>query len=799
MEQKNIKVQEEQEFTLSDIFRIILANWYWFVISIVVCVIFGIVYIKRQPVVYSRTASVLIVNERGGAPSESASFDELKTVNMKNNVENEVSVFKSKRLMLEVVRRLGLDMNYRIQSGLREIELYKQSPVTMQFLDLNENQSLACELIPLSASEVQLAGVFNEQEWQVKCLLNDTIATPAGRVLVTPTFFYAENYFGTSITVVKRNQNNTALALSNGVLPSLPTNIGTIINLRLNDVSPARAEDILNTLIDVYNEDGINEKNRVAKNTSDFINERLMVIEEELGNVDTDIEQYKRNNRLTDIRSESGMYLQNTSRYQQQGLDLENQLALAKYILVYLGDPANSSDLIPSNTGISDVNIESQISEYNDLLLKRDKLISNSSNKNPVVTDMNNSLAAMRQNVVRAVENLVNGLNMRITNIRQQEAQTSRRISAVPTQQKYVLTVERQQKIKEELYLYLLNKREENELSMNISENYARIIDPAYGSNVPVSPRSNIILLAALFLGFIIPGGGLWLRISMDTKVRSRKEIEEKISVPFLGEVPYCDKEDMNAYGVAVTKEGRDIISEAFRIVRTNIEFMRMRSEDKKVVMFTSFNVEAGKTFVSSNLAVSIAYSWKKVVLLDMDIRKATLSNHGKKETMGISTYLSGETDSIDKIIKRGEFNSPLDVIYSGPIPPNPVDLLLSDRLDKLIIELRKRYDYIFIDNVPSHMLADAMIVNRVADLTVYVIRAGKMDRRLLPEIEKLYQDKKYHNMSVLLNGIQPNSASYGYYHYGYGYGYGYGYDYKYEPKKKRKKKSKLLEYAKLH
>lgn len=782
-------IQQENEFALSDLWRMIIANWYWFVLSIVVCCGIGFLYLKSQPAVYSRTASILIVNERGGAPSESASFDELKTMSVKNNVENELSVLRSKRLMLEVVRRLDLDVSYRVRSGLRDYVLYNQSPIKVAFPDMNENHQVALEAVPLSEQEISLSGTFNEQDWKVKGRLNDTIATPAGRMVVAPTFYYTPDYKGQAIRVEKRNSNNLALALSNGITPTLPTNMGTIINLTLNDVSPSRAEDILNTLIEVYNEDAIIEKNRVAKNTSDFISERLLVIQDELGNVDTDIETYKRDNRLTDIRSETGMYLQNTSRYQQQGLDLENQLALARYVKEYLGSPSNGSSLIPANTGISDSNIEGQISEYNDLLLKRDKLIGNSSDKNPVVMDMNQSLAAMRQNIVRAVDNLINGLNMRIRNTRQQESQTSRRISAVPTQQKYVLTVERQQKIKEELYLYLLNKREENELSMNISENYARIVDPAYGSNVPVAPRANMIMLAALFLGFVIPGGGLWLRISMDTKVRSRKEVEERINVPFLGEIPFSDPKHIDKYGVALTRDGRDIVTEAFRIIRTNVEFMRMREAEKKVVMFTSFNIEAGKTFVSTNLAMSLAFSGKRTVLIDLDIRKATLSEHGKKADRGVSNYLSGETDSVDAILRRGEFESPLDVIYSGPIPPNPVDLLMSGRLEKLVAELRGLYDYIIIDNVPSHMLADAMIVNRVADLTVYVIRSGRMDRRLLPEIQKLYDEEKFHNMSVLLNGILPHSASYGYYRYGYGYGYTYGYgNYSYEAKKKRRK-----------
>ena len=410
---------------------------------------------------------------------------------------------------------------------------------------------------------------------------------------------------------------------------------------------------MINTLISVYNTDAINDKNQIVMNTSNFINDRLIVIEKELGSVDSDIESYKREHQLTDISSETGMYLQTSSRNQQEGLSLENQLSLAKYIKNYLTDPGKSSELIPANTGISDVNIESQIGEYNEMLLKRDKLISNSSNKNPVVQDLNNSLIAMKQTIIRSVDNLIVGLNIKIKNVQAQEEQTNRRISAVPTQQKEILSVERRQKIKEELYLYLLNKREENELTQRMTESNARIIDPASGSNVPVAPKSMMIFLASIVLGCAIPAGVLWMLVISDTKVRSRKDVEGVLSVPFLGEIPMRDKKDKNE--VVVHENGRDSVSEAFRIVRTNMDFMRVKDKNMQVVMFTSFNPGAGKTFVSINLAMSFALTHKKVVLVDLDIRKGTLSSHVKVSDMGVTNYLSGRVDNVDEIIRKGE------------------------------------------------------------------------------------------------------------------------------------------------
>ena len=768
-EQETINLRrEENELNLSDLFHIVLANWYWFVLSVLVCAGVAVLYLKWAPKVYTRTASVLIKdNSKGGGLSESAAFEELNMFNVKSNVDNEVLVFKSKRLMSVVAERLNLDISYTIKDGLRTEELYTQSPIAVRFPEAEASQSFSLVATPLSAGEILLSGFSTNEAKSLKVALNDTVSTPVGKLVVTPTLYYADKYFGKAVTISKRNREEIALTYSNSLQVALASKTATIINLTLQDVSIPRAEDVLNMLIAVYNEDAINDKNQVTVNTSNFINDRLIIIEEELGSVDADIETYKRENQLTDISSETGMYLQESSQYSKEGLGLENQVTLAKYIRDYLTDPHKSSDLIPANTGIADVNIEGQISEYNNLLLKRDKLIGNSSNKNPVVMDLNNSLSAMKQTIIRAIDNLIVGLNIKIKNIREREAQTSRRISAVPTQQKYVLSVERQQKIKEELYLYLLNKREENALSQAITESNARVIDAAQGSRSPVAPKSMMILLAAVVLGLAIPAGIIWLQMVMNTTVRTRKDVEDAVSIPFLGEIPLRDKKNKDE--IVVRENGRDSISEAFRIVRTNMDFMRVKAKDMKVVMFTSFNPNAGKTFVSMNLAMSFALTRKKVILVDLDIRKGTLSGHVSGTTnMGITNYLSGKVDDINSIIKKEELATNLDIIHTGPVPPNPSELLLSDRLEALIEELKKRYDYIILDNVPAGLVADAAIVNRVADLTIYILRAGLMDRRQLPELEKLYRQGKFRNMSLVLNGVRYNRS-------GYGYGYGYG------------------------
>lgn len=783
-ETTNRQQEEENEFDLMAILRMGLANWYWFLLSVAICLGLAFFYLRSTPYVYMRTASVLIKDEKnGGQLSASSAFEDLNMLNIKSNVDNEVLVFKSKRLMTEVARKLRLDVGYQVRHRLRNIELYTQSPITIQFPDATESASLSLKVTPLSDKEMLLSD-FQEQEGSIskdsviKAHLNDTITTPIGRVVVLPTLYYAKEYYNVPLTVEKNNLQKVAQSYNTTLQSALASKTSTIINLSLNDVSPTRAEDVINTLIDVYNEDVINDKNRVAVNTSNFINDRLIIIEKELGGVDSDIETYKKENRLTDIISETGIYLQTTNQFQQEGFGLDNQRTLAIYIREYLNDPSKSAELIPSNTGVSDMNIESQINEYNELLLKRDKLISNSSDRNPVVMDLNNSLSAMRQTIIRTMDNFITSLNIKIENTRQREAQTMRRINAVPTQQKYVLSVERQQKIKEALYLYLLNKREENVLSQSITESNARIIDPASGSNLPVAPKANMILFAAFLLGCVIPAGVIWLITTQDTRVRDRKDVEGKLSIPFLGEIPYREskKGEKSNELMVVRENGHDSVSEAFRVVRTNMDFMKLGTTNMQVVMLTSLDISAGKTFISSNLAMSLVLAGKKVVLVDLDIRKGTLSSQVRATKLGVTNYLSGKENEVDAIIHPSEYHEGLHLISNGPIPPNPAELLLSENLDHLINELKIRYDYVILDNVPSNMIADAMIVNRVADLTLYIIRAGSMDRRQLPEVEKLYRQQKFKNMAVLLNGVK-------YTHSRYGYSYGYGYD----PEKKKK------------
>lgn len=773
MQTNNSSNKNDQGLNIVDLFMYLASQWKWFLLSILICGGIAWYNYARAPLVYFRSATVIIKD-----PSNKAStsgLDRFDNFINKVNVANEILQFRSKKLMREVVQRVHADVSYQIKDGLRNNELYNESPVLASLPDALPEQSFSFTMTLKDAKTVTLSdfsGIEAKPSYEVA--LNDTVAIIEGmNVVVTATNYLRDSWLNTPIRVQKLPVESMVNYYKNALGIQQEEEEASILTLALKDSSPARAEDVLNTLITVYNEEAIKEKNQVAVNTANFINERLIIIERELGNVESNLESFKQRNQIVDIASSAGMYMTESQKYNADAMELETQLRLANFIKDYLTDPSKETDLIPSNTGISDMNIENQISLYNAAKLKRDHLIDDSSVNNPVVQELNNSLRAMKQSIIRAVDNMIVSLNVKRNDAQNREMRAQDRVTAIPTKERQMLSIERQQKIKEALYLFLLNKREENALSQAMADNNARVIDGAEGSNAPISPNRNRILLLGLLVGIALPGAVCLAILFMDTRVHGRKDIEGVTSVPYLGEIP-LDKEAMKDHRrkvMAVKEQGDDIVSEAFRILRTNMAFLSKKDKPAQVITFTSFNIGAGKTFIARNLSMSLAYMKKRVVMVDLDIRKGTLSRHFGHYHVGVTNYLSDNTVKVDDIIQHQEG---FDLIPAGILAPNPAELLMDNRLDELMNELRTRYDYIIADNVPVGLIADATIANRIADLTIFVVRAGKLDRRQLPDIEKLYQEKKLKNMALVLNGANPERHGYGY-SYGYGYGYGYG------------------------
>lgn len=783
-EQKKFTVDEGSfgsavSFSLTDLIHLVLNNWYWFIISSVICLAVATFYIKKTPKTYSRTATILVKDSRKGGNSDLIAFSDVAGVNTRKSVDNELVILKSNKLRHDVARRLRLDIGYSDKEGLRPRNLYGISPISMSIVNDNETDSFAFTLTIGADSTVSLtnfAGMgVNETAATstVKAHLGDTINSPIGRIIINPTLYYSKNDKGRVINVSK-----TSIAAAAGLVSvnvALADKNSSIIAISKMDSNPRRAEDILNTLISCYEDDAKSDKKRISEATAEFISDRLALISSELGDVDEDVASFKQSHQMVSLESEAARNMSESDRFRMEGLQLENQIRMANFIKDYLLDPSHTNDLIPAAVAVSDAAINANIANYNETLIRRDKLLANSSTSNPMIQEIDGQLSAIRRSIIASIDNQIATLNIQRDNIRTQEDRATSRVSAIPRQEKQIQSITRQQKIKEELYLYLLNKREENEIALNVVEGNARIIDPAYGSNAPVAPQTSSILLAALLIGLAIPLVILYVIEILNTTIRGRKDLEDNLSIPFLGEIPLY-KGQMDNNGIVVRDNSTDAVSEAMRIIRSNMAFMKVQSERLQSIMVTSSNPHAGKTFVSSNLAMSLALTDKRVVLIDFDLRRRTLSKEfgQRNNRKGLSSYLAGTFTELDDIIFNSNMHANLDMIYAGPQPPNPAEMLLSDKLDKMIAELKKRYDYVIIDAVPALMVADAQIIDRLADLAIYVVREGLLDRRQLPDIERLYVNGRFHNMSVVLNGSSSQNG-YGYRH-GYGYGYGYGY-----------------------
>lgn len=787
---QNTKKTGSSDFLeIKDLFFLCCAKWYWFIISLGLTLGIATIYLLRTVPAYTRTASILIKDDSKGnslSGGMDQSFADMGLFKANTNVNNEVISLQSPAIMYDVAKRLNLDMSYMTDGFWHKKVAYGATlPVNVNCLDLSENDFASFKLKLDSEGKVTLSDfVFNgeelEQENDLVANLVDTISSPIGKLLVIPTAAFSTTE--KELLVNKMSLQMVAGMCAYQLTVELNNEKSSVINLSYLDVCPQRAEDILNTLIAVYNENWVKDKNQIAVSTSMFINDRLKVIERELGHVDENISSYKSAHLLPDLQAASNMYITQSSETNAKMSALNNQLYMTQYVRGYLVDNTHRNQLLPTNSGVENSQVESQIQSYNNQLLQRNALVANSSEKNPLVIDMDRALASMRKAIITSVDNEIETLNAQLKSLQQIEKKTTTRIAESPTQAKYLLSVERQQKVKESLYLYLLQKREENELSQAFTAYNTRIITPPGGTMIPTTPKRNKILFYAFALGLCIPIGIIFIMESLNTRVRGRKDLDV-LTIPFIGEIPLCipeksklgSKLEADSQYIMVEEGNRNIINEAFRILRANLEFMTEKGRQSNVIVMTSFNPGSGKSFLTMNTAVSLAIKGKKVLVVDGDLRHASASTFVHSPRKGISDYLGHRIDNIKEIIVQHEQHKNVHIIPVGTIPPNPTELLYDERLESLINTLRNEYDYVFLDCPPINLVADTQIIEKLADRTIFVVRAGLMERCMLPELEEIYLNKTFKNMSLVLNGTKGGGR--GSYGYRYGYHYGYGSD----------------------
>ena len=793
----------DESLSISDMLMLCLRHWPWFLLSLLVCMGAATLYLLSTPKTYTRTTSILVKNS-GEKSNDIKLIEDLGVNNLSSNISDEIVAIHSPATIYEMVKRLHLDISYFRHGFFCDEPLYAASlPVEIDFTDLPDDAKVDFKLkltgdSTAKISEIVLRGEPVNGTFDIR--MNKPARLPFGEMTLKPSLYYDKG-MRKEILVRRVGFQQASQHYGSIINAKLKPDTKNIIDIVCVDNSIPRADNILKTIVNIYNENWVQNRNQISVSTNEFIKERLAVIEEELGDVDQDIAGYKSAHAMPSVEAVAAQAMGQESAADQQRQLISNQLYMVRYVRNYVTDPTHDFQLLPASSGIGNAAVEAQITAYNEKLLQRNNLVANSSEQNPLVADLDVALANLKGAIVNSLDNTQATLSAQLSTVQMLHSQALDKLSANPTQANHLLSIERQQKVKESLYLFLLQKREENELSQAFTAYNTRIIAEPWGSSAPTSPQRNKILMIAFGLALALPAAFFIIRENVNSKVRGRKDLEN-LSVPYVGELPLWkpkkDEEKEPGYHIVVKQHKRDITNEAFRVVRTNLEFMTssalnapLGTHPSIVVMFTSFNPGSGKTFVCANLGASFGIRGNKAICIDLDLRRGSLSQIVGSPKQGLTNYLGGQTDSYKELIVHHQLNTTeeqgngsskgnqkettIDFLPMGKMPPNPTELLYSPKLKPMLDELRREYDYIFLDCPPVEIVADATIISREADVTLFVVRAGLMERSMLQELEKNYEEKKYNNMAILLNGTDAEHH-YGYHRYGYGYGrYGYG------------------------
>ena len=788
---EKMRAQSEEQINIQEILFRYLIHWPWFVVSVIVCVALAWGYLRLTTPVYNISATVLIKDEKKGGGANM--FSELEKmglngfVSSSSNIENEIEVLKSRTLAREVVSSLGLFVTYMDEDKFPNKELYRTSPVlvslTPQEADrLPQTMEIDMLLQPAGAMDVQvkvgkkeyrkhlekLPAVFPTDEGTVAFFVNnDTLSS------LRPESVTTERHITAYI--------NRPFAVAKGYAGSLlitPTSKATsVVTVSLKNSNTQRGKDYIDKLLEMYNINANNDKNEVAQRTGEFIDERIDIISKELGSTERDLENFKRSAGITDLTSEAQIALTGNAEYEKKRVENQTQINLVMDLKKYL--QGSGYEVLPANVGLQDAGVAGAIDRYNEMVAERKRLLRTSTESNPAIVNLTTSIRAMRSNIQTTLDATLKGLEITKADLIREASRYSRRISDAPTQERQFVSIARQQEIKSGLYLMLLQKREENAIVLAAIANNAKIIDEAQADSTPISPKRMTIYLAALVFGIGIPVGVIYLIGLTKFKIEGRADVEKLTSLPVVGDIPLADEK---TGAIAVFENQNNLMSETFRNVRTNLQFML--ENGKNVILVTSTVSGEGKSFISANLAISLSLLGKKVVIVGLDIRKPGLNkvfNLPKKE-YGITQFLTNSTVNLMDLVHHSDINKNLYILPGGTVPPNPTELLARDGLEKAVEILRKNFDYVILDTAPVGMVTDTLLIGRVADLSVYVCRADYTRKTEFTLINELAENNKLPNLCIVINGLDLQKKKYGYY-YGYGkYGkyYGYGKHYGY-------------------
>lgn len=781
--------QTSNAFTWKDLLYDCLTHWKWFVLSLGVSLSVAMYRIASTNETYQATASVLIKSEEKGNALRQAreAFNMMGMSGGGSNVHNEMLTLSSPTLMAEVIEKMHINETYTQKQGLKQVDLYKQEPVIVMFEDPGSLPKVLRMTIDIKGhSEFELSGIRvgkDEYPDAILCKAGTYTETPVGKVLVSPSTMFGDQSVGTTIHYTRVEPMLIADAYTAALKVELPDREASVIDLTLKDASPAKAIDLITTLIDTYSENWVISQNAKIKSLTEMVNERIDITLRELNDAEADISAFMSKTLVSDFDQASSAYFRQNLELSKQIMEYRTQVNIARSMLASLDDTEYLT--LPANS-LADNGIVSQIHEYNQLVLERNKLLQNTNPSNVVVSNMTKSIQAIREGIVKSLNGLISNTEMTVRSLEKQMNTSEKQLARTPIEARSLANVKREQKVKEELYLFLLEKREENDMSQSFASDNLQVIVTPHSTMLPVAPNKRLFILAALIAGMSMPVAVLLLLALFDTTVHTKRDLES-LKASFLGEIPLSKsrkrwkflpawlqdvpwkRKKEESYQVLVRKNSRNIINESFRILRTKLDFMN-KSGANKVFAVTSIQPGSGKTFVSMNLATSYAMKGSRVLVIDMDLRRATASKYvaGTNMSKGIADYLSETDGSIRDVIIPNAVTEGLDLIPVGTMPPNPAELILSERLTALVSQLREQYDYIFLDCPPIDIVAESAEIARYADMGLFVVRAGLFEKALLPEIDELNSKKVFRNLVVLLNGVVETG------HYGkYGkYGY---------------------------
>ena len=797
---KERQMAEEQIDFRTLLFKYII-HWPWFVGAVLLCLVGAWLYLHWATPIYNISATVLKDEKKGGGSGVSSELEDMGLSGLmtsSKNIDNELEVLRSKTLVKEVVNQLNLYITYKDEDEFPAKSLYKTSPVQVS-LTPQEAEKLSSpmvvEMILQPKGSIDVNVTVGEKEYQKHFeKLPAIFPTDEGTLAFFQDVDSVTLQDGTKVPRIEKNVRhitatiNKPMRVAKGYCSSLsiaPTSKTTSVAvISLKNSSLQCGQDFINQLLEMYNRNTNNDKNEIAQKTAEFIDERISIISKELGSTEADLETFKRDAGITDLTSEAQIALAGNAEYEKKSVENRTQISLVNDLRKYL--KGNEYEVLPSNVGLQDAALIGAIERYNEMLVERKRLLRTSTENNPTIVNLDTSIRAMKANVQATLEGTLQGLMITKSNLDREASRYSRRISNAPGQERAYVSIARQQEIKAGLYLMLLQKREENAIALAATANNAKIIDEAIADDTPVSPKRSMIYLIALVLGVGIPVGIIYLIELTKFKIEGRADVEKLTSVPIIGDIPLTDEKNDKNGSIAVFENKNNLMSETFRNIRTNLQFML--DNDQKVILVTSTVSGEGKSFVSANLAISLSLLGKKVVIVGLDIRKPGLNKvfHLSNKEKGITQFLSNPETDLMELVQPSDINKNLFILPGGSVPPNPTELLARNGLDKAIEILKQNFDYVIMDTAPIGMVTDTLLVGRVADLSVYVCRADYTHKAEYTLINELAIEKKLSKLCTVINGVDLKKRKYGYYYgygkygkyYGYGKRYGYGYGY---------------------